>query len=479
MAAQSQWPSSGAAYGPSASGLQPTGKTGAYFTRSAPQATEMRQREQAYVQQHSLVDPAMSPLGLPARSGRSTASFSFRRQHSRVNDGSWTDSTSSSTTSSGHCCVCNAASDADLIPRRKRSRREKSDGDKPKKNFSWATCVPVVSVTVLAASLFLFGISTLVRSRRVPLSLGVTQHIREGAHSQQKGTSRAVASSSDALVEQKLVTEEKSSEDTLKADLSPTTEGTSPPSTTPVLTVRAKTVAPGLKRKHSKRAKKTSPKKSSRNSKVWSRAHRQTKAIPLRQIFLPECSYAFYTFCQHTEREYYYQPDADTCYETNAANVCTRGTNRFATLEHCVHSCVSTTHPADKCFGKPMFTRCARRDALFDWWYYDNTKCEPWSFPSGGCPANGSMVFATAKDCEKRCREPHRGPRCKPPKVVECGRRQLKYPYFAHVSPEDGRMRCYRSSLATLRRHQCLVGGNRFRSLETCVATCRQNPPFQ
>ncbi|XP_075739296.1 uncharacterized protein LOC119185467 isoform X3 [Rhipicephalus microplus] len=52
------------------------------------------------------------------------------------------------------------------------------------------------------------------------------------------------------------------------------------------------------------------------------------------------------------------------CYESNGVNVCTRGTNRFATLEHCVHSCVSTTHPDGKCFGKPMFTRCASGPAV-------------------------------------------------------------------------------------------------------------------
>ncbi|KAL3199252.1 hypothetical protein MRX96_043962 [Rhipicephalus microplus] len=50
--------------------------------------------------------------------------------------------------------------------------------------------------------------------------------------------------------------------------------------------------------------------------------------------------------------------------------------------------------------------------------------------------------------------------------LVACGRRHLKYPYFAHVLSEDGRMRCYRSSLATLRQHQCLVGENRFPYLQ-------------
>ncbi|XP_049272804.1 uncharacterized protein LOC125758998 [Rhipicephalus sanguineus] len=126
-----------------------------------------------------------------------------------------------------------------------------------------------------------------------------------------------------------------------------------------------------------------------------------------------------------------------------------------------------------------MFTQCARRDVLSHWWYYDHSKCVPWSFPSGGCPANGSMVFATAKECEQRCRDPHNGPRCKRPGFVACGHHHLKYPYFAHLSSVDGRMRCYRSSLATLRRHQCLVGENRFPNFGTCAVTCRQKrPPY-
>ncbi|KAH7938108.1 hypothetical protein HPB49_020031 [Dermacentor silvarum] len=180
----------------------------------------------------------------------------------------------------------------------------------------------------------------------------------------------------------------------------------------------------------------------------------------------PECREVFYTFCERSQREFYYQPESNKCYQTNAVNLCTRGSNRFATLDHCVHSCVSTRHPADECFGKPTFTRCTRPDVLSDWWHYDNSKCVPWSFPSGGCPANGSMVFPTARECEKRCRKPHGGARCQRPEVVACGRRHLKYPYFAHVSPADGRLRCFRSSFTTLRRHLCLVGANRFPTLE-------------
>ncbi|XP_075551406.1 uncharacterized protein LOC142584932 [Dermacentor variabilis] len=462
-------PAAGLAYGQSTSVLHSPDAIMPQFTRTASQAADVQQRQRAYGRQYPLMDTASSPVGLPARSGHSTASFSFRRQHSRMSDSSWTDSTSSSTTSSGHCCVCNAASDSDLIPRRKRRRHAKSGGDKPK-NFSWITCVPIVAVAVLAACLFLLALSAVARSRRLAFSVPVTHHLQEEAHPQRKGTSPTVASTSDAPVQHKLLVEEEGSEKIGKRD----------PSTTTAPTVKAKTLAPGLKRKHSKRARKTtpSPKLAARKNNDSNRkAGRTTKVIHLQHAVVPECREVSYTFCERSEHEFYYQPESNTCYQTNAVNVCTRGTNRFATLDHCVHSCVSTRHPADECFGKPIFTRCARRDVLSDWWHYDNSKCVPWSFRSGGCPANGSMVFPTAKECEKRCRKPHGGPRCQRPEVVACGRRHLKYPYFARVSPEDGRLRCFRSSPTTLQRHLCLVGVNRFPTFGSCVASCRQKPP--
>ncbi|KAH7963978.1 hypothetical protein HPB51_027782 [Rhipicephalus microplus] len=444
---RSQWPASDAVYGPSKSVLQPPRGIGPQFTRSALQATTMQQKE-ANDKQFTTIDPALSPVVQPARSGHSSASFSFRGQHSHLGDGSCCDSTSSSMSSSGHCCICNEMSDSDLIPPRSKRHLAKSGSDKREKKFSWTTCAPVVGVAFVVASLFLLGISTRLPSHRVAFSFAVTQQVREAANEMHKETSPA----SDSPATSKL-TEEKGNEDTAKTVLSMTAEGATKLIETSAPTVRVKTVALCLKRKHTKHALKTksSPKGTSRKDKKSGRKERKkTRAILLQQAILPKCSHAFYTYCRRALREFFYQPDTDMCYESNGVNVCTRGTNRFATLDHCVHSCVSTTHPAGKCFGKPMFTRCARRDVMSDWWYYDHSKCVPWSFPSGGCPANGSMVFATAKECERRCRDPHHGPRCEKPDLVACGRRHLKYPYFAHMSSEDGRLRCYRSSLATL-----------------------------
>ncbi|KAL3204174.1 hypothetical protein MRX96_053083 [Rhipicephalus microplus] len=78
VTSQSQWPASGAVYGPSKSGLQPPRGIGPQFTRSALQATTMQQKE-GNDKQYTIIDPALSPVGQPARSGHSSASFFFPR----------------------------------------------------------------------------------------------------------------------------------------------------------------------------------------------------------------------------------------------------------------------------------------------------------------------------------------------------------------------------------------------------------------
>ncbi|KAH7963979.1 hypothetical protein HPB51_027783 [Rhipicephalus microplus] len=285
VTSQSQWPASGAVYGPSKSGLQPPRGIGPQFTRSALRAMTMRQKE-ANDKQYTTIDPALSPVGQPARSGHSSASFSFRGQHSHLGDGSCCDSTSSSTSSSGHCCICNAMSDSDLIPPRSKRHLAKSESDKREKKFSWATCAPMVGVAFVVASLFLLGISTRLRSHRVAFSLAVTQQMREAANEMHKETSPA----SDSPATSKLLTEERGNEDTAKTDLSTTTEGAMELFTTSAPTARAKTVAPGLKSKHTKHALKThsSPKRTSRKGKKRGRKERKkTRAILLQQARFP------------------------------------------------------------------------------------------------------------------------------------------------------------------------------------------------
>nr|XP_054922936.1 uncharacterized protein LOC126523681 [Dermacentor andersoni] len=192
----------------------------------------------------------------------------------------------------------------------------------------------------------------------------------------------------------------------------------------------------------------------------------------------PACGSVYYTFCERAPREFHYRRAANACVETDVvdvANVCNRGANRFSTLDLCLESCVSAEHPAEECFERPLFTRCARQDALSSWWQFEAGKCVLWTFPSGGCPANGSAVFPTAKECEERCG--HRGAGCRRPEVVACGRRHLRYPYFAHVYAGEGRVRCLRSSETLMHGHQCLAGANRFRSREACHASCKNRPP--
>ncbi|KAH7964063.1 hypothetical protein HPB51_027700 [Rhipicephalus microplus] len=284
VTSQSPWPASGAVYGPSKSGLQPPRGIGSQFTRSALQAMTMQQKE-ANDKQYTTIDPALSPVGQPARSRHSSASFSFRGQHSHLGDGSCCDSMSSSTSSSGHCCICNAMSDSDLIPPRSKRRLAKWGGDKREKKFSWTTCAPVVGVAFVVASLFLLGISTRLRSHRVAFSLAVTQQMREAANEMHKERSPA----SDSPATSKL-TEERGNEDTAKTDLSTTREGATELIERSAPTARAKTVAPGLKKKNTKHALKThsSPKGTSRKSEKSGRKERKkTRAILLQQARFP------------------------------------------------------------------------------------------------------------------------------------------------------------------------------------------------
>ncbi|KAH7937720.1 hypothetical protein HPB49_015052 [Dermacentor silvarum] len=106
-------------------------------------------------------------------------------------------------------------------------------------------------------------------------------------------------------------------------------------------------------------------------------------------------------------------------------------------------------------------------------WYFDGNKCAPWSFPSGRCPSNDSLVFTTASECSSRCSDP-RYTACSAPRPVECGRKQLRFPYFADHSPGEGRVRCLRLSASVLRGHLCLDGLNRFNSSLACEDACRK-----
>ncbi|XP_075542661.1 uncharacterized protein LOC142576415 [Dermacentor variabilis] len=204
-------------------------------------------------------------------------------------------------------------------------------------------------------------------------------------------------------------------------------------------------------------------------------------AFPFQRPTRPMCGDVFYTVCHpSSQREFHFRRSVNACVETaaDAVHTCNRGANRFASMTHCRQSCMRGGHrPAEECFGKPLFTSCARQDVLSSWWFFEGRKCVPWNFPSGGCPADDSAVFRSAQECRAQCvvgglgRSP-----CRPPRSVACEGRHLKYPFFADLSATDGRMRCLRSSPDVLRDRRCLTGANRFRTREACVGACKNRP---
>ncbi|KAL1486514.1 hypothetical protein MTO96_031354 [Rhipicephalus appendiculatus] len=145
-------------------------------------------------------------------------------------------------------------------------------------------------------------------------------------------------------------------------------------------------------------------------------------AFPFQYPKRPMCHDVFYTICQRSpQREFHYRRSMNACVETAADVVhsCNRGDNRFASLVHCRQKCMGVyRRPASECFGKPLFTNCAR--------------------------------------------------------TIACERQHRKYPFFADLSPRDGRMRCLPSSPDVLRDRRCLTGANRFRTLEACEVTCQK-----
>ncbi|XP_070394417.1 uncharacterized protein [Dermacentor albipictus] len=418
-----------------------------------------------------------------ASSGRSSASYSFRRHHSVAEDDDSSTvsvSSSSTTTSSAHCCTCNANNDSDIVAPGRRRRRSRSGDKLAGTSFPWTTCVPMAGLTTLAALLLLFAISMVVTSQRLARQFPATQYIDEDV--QEKALSRATtANTGGALAQQEGLAKESPPGLYIGRQLNSATGSIRKQVTlSPSITgagISAHSVSDRVTSKQkSKKALSSMP--SSREDVDAQEASLDKLVFPFRRPTRPACGSVYYTFCERAPREFHYRRAANACVETDVvdvANVCNRGANRFSTLDLCLESCVSAEHPAEECFERPLFTRCARQDALSSWWQFEAGKCALWTFPSGGCPANGSAVFPTAQECEQRCR--HRGARCRRPEVVACGRRHLRYPYFAHVYAGEGRVRCLRSSETLMQGRQCLAGANRFRSREACDASCKNRPP--
>ncbi|KAK8764731.1 hypothetical protein V5799_032665 [Amblyomma americanum] len=80
------------------------------------------------------------------------------------------------------------------------------------------------------------------------------------------------------------------------------------------------------------------------------------------------------------------------------------------------------------------------------WWFSNGTDCEEWRFPFGLCPARGSSVFKSARQCHENCLRPRdKLECCHRPEPHVCTLGQLKYPYFA-VAGFDGCFRCLEAS---------------------------------
>ncbi|KAL3201015.1 hypothetical protein MRX96_012851 [Rhipicephalus microplus] len=193
----------------------------------------------------------------------------------------------------------------------------------------------------------------------------------------------------------------------------------------------------------------------------------------------PRCGDVYYTvYRSSTKREFHYRRTVNVCVKTAAETMLlyNRGTNKFTSLAHCRQSCNRVGSGAAKiCFSKPLMTSCARQDVLFSWGFFEDRECVSWNFPSGGCPANDSALFHTAHECRSRCLSGRqRDSQCLPPRVVACDSSRIKYAFFADRSMSDGRMRCLRSSPDVLQYRRCLVGANKFRTCEACMATCKE-----
>ncbi|KAH7937719.1 hypothetical protein HPB49_015051 [Dermacentor silvarum] len=205
-------------------------------------------------------------------------------------------------------------------------------------------------------------------------------------------------------------------------------------------------------------------------------------AFPFRLPAQRTCSDALFTICRKANREYRYSRSANACVEAGAGDVaallhvCNRSPNRFPSVQVCEKRCVFSERPSDSCLEQPLFAACARQDVKNRWWFFDGRSCLRWDFPRGGCPANNGVVaiFSSEAECVWRCTNP-RYPPCRKPASAPCGDKFLKFPAFADVSADDGRVRCLTTLASRPRVRRCLAGSNRYRSKAACEQSCERN----
>ncbi|KAL3244178.1 hypothetical protein MRX96_047257, partial [Rhipicephalus microplus] len=160
-------------------------------------------------------------------------------------------------------------------------------------------------------------------------------------------------------------------------------------------------------------------------------------AMPFRRAAKPECGAVFYTYCRKPRREFLYRASLNACLaaaDDRPTQLCNRGTNRFSSWRDCERKCVLTEPAHEPCEDKTLLVGCRRQDVRSSWWWFDGRVCLAWNFPAGGCPANGTAVFATANQCAARCTN-RRYPPCTTPRTVPCSSEQLKFAFFAAEAP--------------------------------------------
>ncbi|XP_077512557.1 uncharacterized protein LOC144123629 [Amblyomma americanum] len=186
-----------------------------------------------------------------------------------------------------------------------------------------------------------------------------------------------------------------------------------------------------------------------------------------------KCGQFRFSFCSEPKGGAYFDPTMDACMPATAGPVyvCNRSPNRFTSLHECRRNCVEATRPHRRCMATPQFSHC-EKGLTRSWWFSNGTDCEEWRFPFGLCPARGSSVFTSARQCHENCLRPRdKLECCHRPEPHVCTLGQLKYPYFA-VAGFDGCFRCLEASAGTLSGYQCLTGANRFESVDSCNSTC-------
>ncbi|XP_050028882.2 uncharacterized protein [Dermacentor andersoni] len=348
----------------------------------------------------------------------------------------------------------------------------------------WGPCVPFVVTALMVAFLVLISLVAMPWTSRMIASVSAGSYF-SAHHNPQKAMSPVPGATAQTLVQSKILTKAGStnlhgveSTNIINARSDPSKTANPTPATKPKVLRLARTQGT-WQGKTTKPATVLKTPAGEYDDAEAGKSEEYFLAFPFQYPKRPMCGDVFYTVCQpSSQREFHYRRSGNACVETaaDAVHTCNRGANRFASLTHCRQSCTQAgRRPAGECFGKPLFTNCARQDVLSSWWFFEGRKCVPWNFPSGGCPANDSAVFHTAQECRKQCMPGGLGGSpCRPPRTVTCESQHLKYPFFADLSMRDGHMRCLRSSPYVLRGRRCLTGSNRFRTFEACKRTCKE-----